>query len=189
MIYCRRGWVRVVYEDQGPPFVMHEGDCVLQPPEIRHRVLEASPGMEVIEIGSPAEHETWRDHALELPTVPVQPLRDFGGQRFARHIAAEAGWQRSGDGRFEFRDCGIAQATAGLAAVRVLRAKLGAMSRIHTGEFLFFAVLDGRLRMLSKALGAHMLETDDTCVIPTGADFAIEAIAPCEVLEVALPAR
>src|SRR6185312_10404915 len=24
----------------GDPFVMHAGDCVLQPPEIRHRVLE-----------------------------------------------------------------------------------------------------------------------------------------------------
>jgi quercetin dioxygenase-like cupin family protein len=41
MIYCHRGWVRVVYEDQGEPFVMHPGDCVLQPPGIRHRVLEA----------------------------------------------------------------------------------------------------------------------------------------------------
>ncbi|MGH8162728.1 MAG: hypothetical protein ACREP1_00165, partial [Rhodanobacteraceae bacterium] len=29
MIYCRAGWVRVVYEDQGPPFVMRAGDCVL----------------------------------------------------------------------------------------------------------------------------------------------------------------
>ena len=53
MIYVRRGWVRVVYEDQGEPFVMHEGDLVLQPPEIRHRVLESSPGLEVIEIGAP----------------------------------------------------------------------------------------------------------------------------------------
>ena len=44
MIYVRRGWVRVVYEDQGEPFVMREGDLVLQPPEIRHRVLESSPG-------------------------------------------------------------------------------------------------------------------------------------------------
>jgi quercetin dioxygenase-like cupin family protein len=37
MIYCYRGWVRVVYEDQGPPFVLQAGDCVLQPPRIRHR--------------------------------------------------------------------------------------------------------------------------------------------------------
>ena len=67
LIYCRRGWIRVVYEDQGEPFTMHAGDCVLQPPTIRHRVLEASPGLEVIEIGCPAEHETWRDHAITLP--------------------------------------------------------------------------------------------------------------------------
>src|SRR5262249_55722000 len=44
MIYCAKGWVRVVYEDQGPPFVLAAGDCVLQPRRIRHRVLESSPG-------------------------------------------------------------------------------------------------------------------------------------------------
>ena len=53
MIYVRRGWVRVVYEDQGEPFVMREGDLVLQPPEIRHRVLESSAGLEVVEISAP----------------------------------------------------------------------------------------------------------------------------------------
>ena len=47
MIYCLTGWVKVVYEDQGEPFVMRRGDCVLQPPEIRHRVLESSDGLEV----------------------------------------------------------------------------------------------------------------------------------------------
>ena len=58
LIYCHRGWVRVVYEDQGEPFVLQAGDCVLQPPEIRHRVLEASPGLEVVELSCPAEHVT-----------------------------------------------------------------------------------------------------------------------------------
>ena len=53
MIFVRRGWVRVVYEDQGEPFVMNAGDLVLQPPEIRHRVLESSPGLEVVEISAP----------------------------------------------------------------------------------------------------------------------------------------
>ena len=73
MIYCYKGWVRVVYDDQGPPFVMHAGDCVLQPPEIRHRVLESSPGLEVIEIGCPAQHETWADPELDLPTAEGLP--------------------------------------------------------------------------------------------------------------------
>ena len=82
MIYCRRGWVRVVYEDQGEPFLMHEGDCVLQPPHIRHQVLECSDRFEVVEIGSPAEHETLVDHELALPTPEFRPQRDFGGQTF-----------------------------------------------------------------------------------------------------------
>ncbi|MBA2239016.1 MAG: cupin domain-containing protein, partial [Lysobacter sp.] len=78
VIYCLRGWVRVVYEDQGPPFVMVPGDCVLQPPTIRHRVLEASDGLEVIEVGGPAEHATWREHEMELPTPQLLPDRRYG---------------------------------------------------------------------------------------------------------------
>ena len=73
MIFCYRGWVKVVYEDQGPPFVLQAGDCVLQPPRIRHRVLEASPGLEVVEIGCPADHETRADLVMELPTGRVEP--------------------------------------------------------------------------------------------------------------------
>src|SRR6185295_6532342 len=97
MIYCAKGWVKVVYEDQGPPFVLEEGDCVLQPPGIRHRVLESSPGLEVVERGSPAEHETLVDHELALPTGSVLAEREFGGQSFVRHVAARAAWHRNGD--------------------------------------------------------------------------------------------
>ena len=107
MIYCYKGWVRVVYEDQGPPFVMQAGDCVLQPPRIRHRVLESAPGLEVIEISSPAEHETLADLEMELPTSPVRPDRDFGGQRFVRHEAAAAAWGPWRADGFEARDLGI----------------------------------------------------------------------------------
>jgi len=39
LIFCYKGWVKLVYEDQGPPFILEAGDCVTQPPEIRHRVL------------------------------------------------------------------------------------------------------------------------------------------------------
>jgi quercetin dioxygenase-like cupin family protein len=84
MIYCYKSWVRVVYEDQGPPFVLEAGDSVLQPPGIRHRVLESGPGLEVLEISSPAEHETLADLEMALPTPRTQPDRDFGGQRFVR---------------------------------------------------------------------------------------------------------
>ena len=189
MIYCRRGWVRVVYEDQGPPFVMHEGDCVLQPPHIRHRVLESSPGLEVIEIATPAEHETWRDHDLELPTKTLNPARNFAGQRFVRHIAADATWRRSEDG-IDHRDLGIAEATAGVAGARVLRLAPGAPAqpRTHDGEFLFFAILEGGVELQSRSHGGHALNRDDACVLPTGADYALKAATPAQILMVTLPA-
>jgi len=193
IIYCQRGWVRVVYEDQGESFVLNAGDCVLQPATIRHRVLEASPGLEVIEIGAPAEHETFREHAITLPTATFNPQRRFGGQRFVRHIAAQAAWQPTPEPGFEFRDLGIATATDGLASVRVLRARPDAApanvetrQQINLNEFLFWQVLDGSLELTSHALGAHTLQAGDACVIPMGADYALAARQRCEVLEVAL---
>ena len=117
MIFCRAGWVRVVYEDQGDPFVLEAGDCVLQPPLIRHQVLECSDGLEVIEIGCPAEHDTFAEHQFGLPTSKVERTRDFSGQRFVWHQAERAQW--SAVEGVSTRDTGIGAATQGLADVRV----------------------------------------------------------------------
>ena len=82
MIYCLKGRIEVVYEDQGPPFWLEPGDCVVQPPEIRHRVLFAEGKAEVLELTMPAEHETWVDHELELPNETINKGRLFDGQAF-----------------------------------------------------------------------------------------------------------
>ena len=139
MIYCHRGWVRVAYEDQGEPMLMREGDCFLQPSTIRHRVLEASDRMQVIEIGCPAEHETWADPDTTLPTGTVDAHRGFGadGHRFVFHQAASAAWTPSRVSGWESRDTGIGTATDGVAGVRALR-PFGEPPRAtisHSGEF------------------------------------------------------
>jgi quercetin dioxygenase-like cupin family protein len=54
LIFVLAGWVEVVYEGQGPPFKLHRGEFVTQPPTLRHRVLACSDGLEVLEIGAPA---------------------------------------------------------------------------------------------------------------------------------------
>ncbi len=80
LIFCYKGWVDVVYEDQGPPIRLTAGDCFIQPPEIRHRVLFASDGIEVIEIGVPAEHVTEIEHEITLPTACLRPDREWQGR-------------------------------------------------------------------------------------------------------------
>lgn len=146
MIYCKAGWVRVVYEDQGEPFVMNAGDCVLQPPGIRHRVLECSDNFEVIEIGMPAIHETWRDHEIELPTAEFLPDRLFGGQKFVRHIASEAEWIKA-DG-YEYQDTGIGEATNGLADVRILKAGSRiSMTKREAEDLAFVYILGGEVEI------------------------------------------
>lgn len=123
LIYCLKGRIRVVYEDQGPPFWLEPGDCVLQPPEIRHRVLEAEAGSEILELSSPAEHETWVEHTITLPTIEIKPDRVFGSQRFVRSVAEESAWGASDIDGVEMRDIGIFEATNGLIDVSVRRTK------------------------------------------------------------------
>lgn len=186
MIYCSRGWVKVVYEDQGAPFVMQAGDCVLQPPRIRHRVLESSAGMEVVEIALPAAHETLADPLLPLPNRGRNRQRDFSGQRFVRHVAARAHWRRSG--AFEQRDLGIAQATAGLAAARVVRLGGAAACSLarHDAEFHFMFVTTGAMSLDCGAI--HRLQAGDCCVIPAGREYALaDFTSDVEVLEVLFP--
>jgi quercetin dioxygenase-like cupin family protein len=190
MIYCIAGWARLVYEDQGPPFAIEAGDCVLQPPEIRHRVLESSAGLEVIEIACPAEYETCADNELSLPTREVLPERLFGGQRFVRHRAREASWGPWRLGGFESRDTGVAAATNGLAAARVVKSNsaITAMAQAHAGELLFLFILQGELGINSSGHGNHQLLAGDSCVIPAGVDYTLKAGAGLEMLEAHLPA-
>ena len=193
MIFCKTGWVRVVYEDQGSPFLLQAGDCVLQPPEIRHRVLEASEGMEVIEVGCPAIHETTADHKLKLPTAGLVPNRRFSNQRFVRHHAAQAPWQGWRLPGFEVRDIGIAAATDSLAGVQVVRpdrhSTYATVADSHQGEFMFWFVLAGSLHLDSPTLGKFHLLTGDSCVLPTGTEFSLRPEPGLELLEVTLPAR
>lgn len=121
LIYCYRGWFDLVYEDQGPPFRLQAGDCVVQPPRIRHRVLESSDNAEVIELGAPAEHPTTIDHDLALPTGALSPERDFDGQRFCLHRRRGAAWGAWRIPGFEACRTGVDDATGGVANVRIAR--------------------------------------------------------------------
>jgi mannose-6-phosphate isomerase-like protein (cupin superfamily) len=189
-IFCRKGWVRLVYEGQGEPFLLEAGDCVLQPPEIRHRVLESSAGAEVIELGSPAEHITMADHAMTLPSTVYDPEHDFNGQRFVRHVAKQATWTPWKSPGFVETDTGIGAATQGLAGVRVVRPQGEGQeaSRMHDTEFCFFLVLAGNLEVVQGNQTWH-LRADDSIAIPGMSTYAFRRCsADLELLEVTLPA-
>lgn len=195
MIFVKSGWVRLVYEDQGEPFVMHAGDCVLQPPEIRHRVLESSAGLEVVEIGCPAEHETIADWSLPLPTDAFEPNRDFGGQRFVRHIAEGSPyspWRLRG---WEYRDTGIGGATDGLAGARVARpisatAPDAGHWLSHDTEFAQLVVLTGRVTFEAEGSEPAEMGDGDSVAIPGGMRSRLIAASPdCQLLDVTLPAE
>jgi mannose-6-phosphate isomerase-like protein (cupin superfamily) len=57
MFYVLKGWMKFVYEGHGEQTV-RAGDCVLQPAGIVHNELECSDDVEILEIYSPAVHQT-----------------------------------------------------------------------------------------------------------------------------------
>ena len=193
LIFCYRGWVDLVYEDQGPPFRLHAGSCVIQPPKIRHRVLFASDNIEVIEIGVPAEHITTIDHDMTLPNGPANPDRVFEGQRFVHHKSEEAQWAPFRLPDFQSRDTTIAAHTGNVAGVHVIRPTEGAAPVTsdwarHDTDILFSFVMEGQMTLENEAGSTHALAAGDAFVIPPGMKTRYAAAtSDLELLEVSLP--
>jgi quercetin dioxygenase-like cupin family protein len=193
LIFCYKGWVKVVYEDQGAPITLSAGDCVTQPPEIRHRVLESSDNLEVIEIGVPAEHMTTIDHDLELPNENYDPGREFQGQRFCHHQRKDGNWQSGALPDFEYRDTGIDVATNGVASVLVTRPKSNQsepLNVIHNADILFYFVMEGKMNLENNGGTAQQLKNGDAFVIPPDMPYCISnCTGDLELLQVSLPGR
>jgi quercetin dioxygenase-like cupin family protein len=191
LIFCISGWVDVLYEDQGGMRRLGPGDCFIQPPEIRHRVMEASDGIEVIEIGVPAEHVTEIDHLMRLPTPELRPDREWQGQRFVHNRAEGAEWLPFRLPGFVARDTTIAANTGGVAGVQVVRRGDGVSPWArHDADILFGFVMAGALTLEGEGKEPFRLARGDAWVIPPGmATRWADPSADVEVLEVSLPGR
>lgn len=193
LIFCIHGWVDVVYEDQGEKMRLTAGDCFIQPPEIRHRVLEASDNVQVIEIGVPAEHVTEIDHEMTLPTPHYRPDREWQGQRFVYNQAAGADWVPFRLPGFVCRDTTINDNTKGVASVQVVRRAEGAEAgnslwASHDTDILFTFVMEGSVTLHGEGRDPYELEAGDAFVIPPGMKTRLsDGSADLELLEVSLP--
>ena len=185
LIFCVNGWVRVAYEDQGDSMVMNAGDCFLQPPHIRHRVLECSDNMEVVEITCPAEHETSVDHSMELPTGRVDPERLFGGQRFVFFQAMKTPWRDEENG-VKTKDTGIAAATNGLVSTEIVQFTARNIDLRHDGELMFLFVLAGEATLAGTRSAS--LSRNDAIAIPGNTEASLHDFSDdFEVLRVSVP--
>lgn len=189
LIFCIHGWVDVLYEDQGGLLRLTPGDCFIQPPEIRHRVMEASDNVQVIEIGVPAEHVTEIDHDMTLPTPHLRPEREWQGQRFVHSLAKDANWQDFRLPGFVARDTTIAENTKGVAGVQVVRRGQGdTVWASHDTDILFTFVMNGTVTLEGERRDPFDLEQGDAFVIPPGMKTRLSNPSDdIELLEVSLP--
>ncbi len=187
LIFCVAGWVDVLYEDQGGKLRIAAGDCFIQPPGIRHKVLH-SEGVQVVEIGVPAEHVTEIDHEMNLPTPYFRPDRVWDGQRFVHSLAAKGTYAPFRIPGFEARDTLIHQNTGGVASVMVARPTGPAPWTKHDGDILFTFVLSGEMTLEGEGKDPYRLSPGDAFVIPPGmATRYSDTTTDLELLEVSLP--
>jgi len=57
LVYVLHGWADFTYEGQGE-MRLSAGDCVLQPPGIRHELTACSDDLEMLEVTAPADFAT-----------------------------------------------------------------------------------------------------------------------------------
>ncbi len=187
LIHCLNGWVRLVYEGQGPPFLMSEGDCILQPPTMRHQVLEASAGLEVLEVSSPAEHDTFGDLTLELPDGEVAPTTTWRGQRFVHDVASDGLWTETDSG-WAVRETAIGGGCSEAGTVRFARAGIASqpmeIDSGHAGELLLLFVRGGSAEVTCGDV--YDLTTGDAIAIPGQTAFSVRANPEVEVVCVEL---
>ncbi len=187
LIFCVAGWVDVLYQDQGDVRRIHAGDCFIQPPGIRHKVLH-SEGVQVVEIGVPAEHVTEIDHEMALPTPHYRPEREWDGQRFVHDVGKEGEFRPYRIPGFEARDTSINLNTRGVASVMVARPNGKAPWTAHEGDILFGFVMSGGMTLEGEGKDPYRLEPGDAFVIPPGmATRYSDATGDLELLEVSLP--
>ena len=74
-VYVLKGWVRFEYEGVGE-VLMKAGSCFYQPPRIRHRELEHSPDVEMLEVVAPA---SFRTASAKPPAARKSPARRSRG--------------------------------------------------------------------------------------------------------------
>ncbi len=163
MIYCVRGRIQVVYEDQGQPFWLETSDFVLQPPGIRHRVLYSEPGAEVIEVSSPSDHETWIDHEMSLPTDEIRPDRLFGSQRFLYKSTERTSWFEMPVGNLLMNESDLTSYSRQLVGIRRYKPKKNEYLRCTNGGMagvtLLVVIIKGELRLRTDEL---VLAKDDS---------------------------
>ena len=189
LIFCVHGWVDVLYEDQGGLRRLTPGDCFIQPPEIRHRVVESSDDCQVVEIGVPAEHVTEIDHEMTLPTPHLRPDREWQGQRFVHSLGKDAAWYPAHLPGFVARDTTINANTKGVAGVQVLRRGVGDTAwTSHDADIHFTFVMGGTLTLEGEGRDPYPLTTGDAFVVPPGMKTRLSDVSrDAELLEVTLP--
>lgn len=188
LIFCYKGWVDVLYEDQGDMIRLEAGDCVTQPPQIRHRVCYASPDIEVIEIGVPAEHVTTIDHQMTLPNGIGDPNREWDGQTFVHHVKSRAEWVPHRIPGFQSRDTGVAKGTKGIAGIEIAKFEGGLPPQTrHDADIFFSFVMEGSVTLSAEGQPPRDLRAGDAFVVPPG---MVTQLSNCsddlEILEASL---
>jgi hypothetical protein len=108
---------------------------------------------------------------MALPNGVGDPAREFGGQRFVRHVAAEAPWVAWHGG--EARETAVRAATGGRAEARIIRPGASSIITVppHDGELVVGFLLEGHVQLDHRE--GFALGPADSFTIPPGEAWSL----------------
>ena len=165
VLYCLKGKVKLAYENQNNYIMFNKGDCILQPPQIKHQVIETYEPLEVIEITSPAEHVTKINYDLKIPNKDKTSF-DEKTKSFFLHYKYESQGIESILPGFNEKKMGIYEASAEFADLIILESdNFNSFEFLHRNKILFIYVLDGSIKIIDD-ITEHSLNKNDCFTLP-----------------------
>tara|TARA_Y100000590_G_C15684130_1_gene1000943 strand:+ start:138 stop:1208 length:1071 start_codon:yes stop_codon:yes gene_type:complete len=159
IIFCFNGWAKVVYENQGDPITLSKFDCILQPPKIRHKVLESSDNLEVLELTVPGRHSTKIDNKMILPNNIIDKEKLFSNMKFCYFNYKNSQIEKSDTSNILCRNTNIDIATNYKASVEILESQSIARYQINNKNKIFFIfVLDGKITINENQNQSYILK-------------------------------
>lgn len=163
IIFCFNGWAKVVYENQGDPITLSKFDCILQPPKIRHKVLESSDNLEVLELTIPGRHSTKIDNNMILPNNITDKEKLYSNMKFCYFNYINSQIEKSDTSKILYRNMNIDIASNDKASVEIIEFKSIASFQINNKNKIFFIfVLDGKVTIDDPQSQSYKLKKYDS---------------------------
>ncbi len=185
-LYCLKGKVKLTYENQEEFILFKSGECILQPPNIKHKVIETYEPLEVIELTMPAEHVTSIDYSLELPNKDKTNFAKISKSNFLYYKDNLNRNEYIFPG-FSIQNTGINDSSNKFGDLVILESKdFNEFKFTHKSKFLFYYIIEGSIELKNSEKILHFNQNDCFVLLPN-IIYSFKFMSKVKIIQFSVP--